>query len=124
MNIKLTLTWESDTSFNCARRFKTVLAPESPLGTRLGTLRRFSNVCIDKLSRLKEALTSEMLVQFAGLLRPERIRQAVNEADALAAHTPFPALFLPALAEEKVLLASRWQTKQRLMNSQPGSRAA
>ena len=36
----------------------------------------------------------------------------MNEADALAAHTPYPALFLPALAEEKAHTIANWQARQ------------
>jgi len=39
----------------------------------------------------------------------------VNEADALAADTAFPTLFLPTLAEEKARAVIRWQGKQRLL---------
>jgi hypothetical protein len=41
------------------------------------------------------------------------LQQAVLEAEALAWSTPYPLLFLPALAEEKVLDARRWADHQR-----------
>jgi hypothetical protein len=40
------------------------------------------------------------------------VRQAVNEAHALAATTPVPLLVLPALAEEKVRTAAAWSVRQ------------
>jgi len=39
----------------------------------------------------------------------------VNEPAALAAITPFPALFLPVLAEEKAHQIFRWEEKQRMI---------
>ena len=87
-------------------------------------LRRFSQACLEMVRRLKESLTAELATRFAGILPPEIVRQVVNEADALAASTEFPTLFLPTLAEEKVLLASRWQSKQRLIHERSSWRAA
>jgi hypothetical protein len=66
-----------------------------------------------KLTQLKERVTAELAAKFAGRLDREAIRQAVNEADALAATTPFPALFLPKLAEEKTDVAFHWHLRQR-----------
>jgi hypothetical protein len=113
MKTQLTVESDHDTIFECAPRFRMD-----------SSLRRFSNACLETLTRLKDALTTELSYQFGGVLRQERVRQAVNEADALAASTPFPALFLPALAEEKVMLASRWQARQRLMSHRAGLSAA
>ena len=76
-------------------------------------LKRFSTACLEKLNHLKEAVNQKLTDEFAGVLHPHTVRQVVNEADALAASTPFPSLFLPTLAEEKVLLASQWQSRQR-----------
>jgi hypothetical protein len=42
-----------------------------------------------------------------------RVRQAVNEADALASLTYVPLLVLPTLAEEKVQQAAAWSAHQR-----------
>jgi hypothetical protein len=83
-----------------------------PIGVKSG-LKRFSTACRAKFNALKSAITANLAEEFAGVLRLETTRQVVNEADALAASTPFPALFLPALAEEKVVFATRWQNKQR-----------
>ena len=105
-------TWESEVQEQTAKT-----------GFESG-LRRFSRTCLHKLNQLKEALTQEMAFQFAGTLGPELIRKVVNEADAIAASTPFPALFLPALAEEKVQQAWRWQAKQRLIESRSWMHAA
>jgi len=102
MNNRLTVTkWESGSAFT--------LDPKAGFGFGV---RRFSAACLKKFRDLRERITGELLAQF-GTLRPELVRLAVNEAEALAANTPFPALFLPTLAEEKVLNLSRWQTKQQ-----------
>jgi hypothetical protein len=87
-------------------------------------LKRFSAVCLKKFNQLKTAITANLSAEFAGVLQPETVRRVVNEADALAAYTPFPALFLPVLAEEKVVMASRWQTKQRLIQERSSLLAA
>jgi hypothetical protein len=46
------------------------------------------------------------------------IRQIVTEAEALAATTPFPALLLPALAEEKAQKAAKWSVRQQAIRNQ------
>jgi hypothetical protein len=61
---------------------------------------------------LKERVTAELNVKFGWHLDSDTIRQAVNEADALAASTPFPTLFLPDLAEEKARAAAQWRVRQ------------
>jgi hypothetical protein len=103
MKNRLPITsWESDIAFD--------VNPQTASG-----LQRFSKACFEKIRKLKESLTVDLAARFGGTLRPELLRHAINEADALAASTEFPTLFLPTLAEEKVLLASQWQTKQRLI---------
>lgn len=74
---------------------------------------RFGAACLEKLHDLKERLVAELSSRFEGRLDEHRLRQVINEADALAATTPFPALFLPTLAEEKVRAAADWQARQR-----------
>jgi hypothetical protein len=74
---------------------------------------RFAAHCMQKLHDLKERMTVELSSRFAGMLDEHRLRQVINEADALAATTSFPALFLPTLAEEKVRAAADWEAKQR-----------
>src|SRR5687767_4343822 len=93
-------SWKSDTAFE--------LNPKIASGTGL---QRFSNACLEKLNQLKERINREMSIRFAGTLSAEMIRHAINEADAIAASLPYPALLLPTLAEEKVLQAASWRTK-------------
>ena len=76
-------------------------------------VRRFSSECLEKLGLLKSKVAANLASEFEGLIGSETLRQVVNEADALAAMTPFPALFLPTLAEEKARAASIWQARQQ-----------
>ena len=78
---------------------------------------RFSIEKSDAAFDLKRRLTRELANEFAGLNR-QLVYQVVNEADSLAATTPFPALLLPALAEEKVRTASQWAARQQLIREQ------
>ena len=61
----------------------------------------------------RETIARDLADRYTGRLEPRQLRQALNEADALAALTPFPALFLPALAEEKVRAAATWSDRQQ-----------
>ena len=76
-------------------------------------LRPFSAGCLAKWSAVKEIVTGNLAAEYGALLPARQLQQVVNEADALAAFTPFPALFLPTLAEEKVLAAAAWNRKQQ-----------
>ena len=78
---------------------------------------RFSTEESQAAFDLKQRLAANLANEFTGLNR-QLVYQAVNEADSLAATTPFPALLLPALAEEKVRAASNWATRQRLIREQ------
>jgi len=87
-------------------------------------LSRFSTACLKKLHELKERLSAQLVAEYGGSINHTVLRQAINEADALAATTPFPGLFLPALAEEKVQLAYAWNSRQRAIREQTWSLAA
>jgi len=76
-------------------------------------IRPFSAACLAKFQELKEVVTGNLAAEYGALLPARQLQQVVNEADALAAFTPFPALFLPTLAEEKVLAAAAWNRKQQ-----------
>src|SRR5687767_10272039 len=78
---------------------------------------KFSTECLEKLHDLKERVTANLALEFAGVLNPGAVRRVVNEADALASITPFPALFLPTLAEEKAQNALEWENRQRLIRA-------
>jgi|SRR4051812_5444226 hypothetical protein len=82
------------------------------------SLRRFSNACLVKLNDVKEKISRQLMAEYGARLNPAIIRQAVLEADSLAATTPFPTLFLPTLAEEKVRSASAWNRRQAAIRDQ------
>src|SRR5215813_7698999 len=71
-----------------------------------GVFHRISGKCAQFWHQFKSRITRELAAGFLGILSENQVRQMVNEADSLAATTGFPTLFLPALAEEKVLAAS------------------
>lgn len=53
-----------------------------------------------------------------GLLRqrePRLLRQALNEAEAIAWQTGFPQLVFPSLAMEKARAVATWEYRQRTM---------
>lgn len=80
-------------------------------------LRRFSQECSEKLASLKERVATDLAKEFASL-NSRLIQQVVNEADSFAATTPYPALLLPVLAEEKVRTASAWAARQQTIHDQ------
>src|SRR5262245_23273776 len=71
-----------------------------------------------RVGELQDDLTANLTRKFAGTLAPHFVRQVVNEASSLAATTPYPELFLPILAEEKVQKASAWAVRQRRIRQQ------
>jgi hypothetical protein len=52
------------------------------------------------------------------------LERAVAEAEALAWTTPYPLLFLPALAEEKVVHARQWSERQQEILAREGAAVA
>ena|SRR2546427_886630 len=53
---------------------------------------------------------------------PRLLRQALNEAEAIAWQTGFPQLVFPSLALEKARAVATWESRQRSMRH-PTSRA-
>jgi hypothetical protein len=90
----------------------------------IGVGGRFAAECLEKLQTLKEKVAANLSSEFAGVLNPIAVRRVVNDAEALASTTPFPALFLPTLAEEKAQRALEWETRQRAIRSRSISFAA
>jgi hypothetical protein len=80
--------------------------------------RLLSGACGQKIAALKEALLTVLLSEYAESVPPLLLAQVLTEAEALASLTPFPALFLPALAEEKVAEARAWTERQRRLRGQ------
>jgi hypothetical protein len=81
-------------------------------------LQHFSGECREKLQVLKHHIQDHLVAEYGNVLEPTWIQQVVNEADALAAFTPFPVLFLPTLAEEKAQAVINWQGKQQFLRAQ------
>ncbi len=78
----------------------------------ISNFRQVSTACQNLWQQLKETVHRNLAAEYSGRLDHRKLQQAVNEADALAAHTPYPALFLPALAEEKAHAIANWQARQ------------
>ncbi len=68
--------------------------------------------CRDGLEKMKSQLVQRFTSEFADV-NAHIIRQAVNEAAALAALTGIPHLVLPVLAEEKVEGVREWARRQQ-----------
>jgi hypothetical protein len=68
-----------------------------------------------QLEALKEQLLKPALATVTDLALVKELKWAATEAAALAWYTGFPTLVLPALLEEKLLLASkRWERQQEI----------
>ena len=93
-------------------------------GTTGSSFRRLAAEQFDQLVALKERIAANLKKEFAGTIRAQLIRQIVTEAEALAATTPYPALLLPALAEEKAHNAAKWVVRQQTIHNQTITMAA
>lgn len=83
---------------------------------RVGTFAKCTELCRNaarKLKQLEEQLAKKLAAEVEGSVPQQLIRQAMNEAEALAWATRYPLLFLPDLAEEKVLSARQWNRRQQ-----------
>ena len=93
-------------------------------GTARLPIRRFAAERADQLVALKDRIAASLETEFAGTIGSRLIRQIVTEAEALAATTAFPALLLPALAEEKARNASKWAVRQQTIRNRSFTLAA
>jgi hypothetical protein len=82
------------------------------------SLQRFSAACRSKLESLKHQLVRRLSAEFSDL-QSNLVRQAVDEAQALALLTIVPQLVLPTLAEEKVQSLRKWSRHQQAIFRQP-----
>ena len=80
-----------------------------------GGFRYLTGICLEKFQAIKDRVKEHLEKEYVEALDGTSIQQIINEADALAAYTAFPALFLPTLADEKARAVIRWQGKQKLM---------
>ena len=81
-----------------------------------GPLEKSMQVCrhmAAKCGELRDRLMQRIAIELRGGVSEPLVRRAVIEAEALANTTPFPLLFLPALAEEKVRSVRQWTGRQR-----------
>jgi hypothetical protein len=81
-----------------------------------GTLAKCTEICRNaarKLKQLEEQLMHKLTAETLDSVPQRLVRQAVNEAEALAWSTPYPLLFLPELAQEKVQSARQWSRRQQ-----------
>ena len=69
-----------------------------------------------QVEELKTTLVKKFNTEYSGLDR-RLLKQAVNEAHALAALTFVPMLVLPSLAEEKVQTLAAWTARQRFLRA-------
>lgn len=81
-------------------------------------LQRLSAKASASLSAYRRALLEALTATDSGDLPISLLSQALNEAEALATLTPYPALFLPALAEEKITDARLWFERQQKIRNQ------
>lgn len=65
---------------------------------------------VPDLRPVKERLLAEYAPRFPGARHA--LRLALNEAEALAAQTPFPHLVFPVLAREKAETLATWRRRQ------------
>ncbi len=83
---------------------------------RLSPLAQSAEFCqevADRVRALKAELLENFRRDFALTSNGHLIRRALDEAEALAWLTPFPQLFLPELAEEKVQELRLWWDRQQ-----------
>lgn len=64
------------------------------------------------LEAFRKKFTAKLAIELNGKLPAALLERAVADAWSLAALTPFPQLFLPALAEEKIAEATTWFARQ------------
>jgi len=79
---------------------------------------RFTRRAADAVRAFRERFLFEVLDTHGGDLPEDLLVAALREAEALAGLTPFPELFLPALAEEKVCRLRDWWQRQQRIRSQ------
>ena len=68
---------------------------------------------LDAMTKVRALVERE----FSMLLQrePHLLRQALNEAEAIAWQTGFPQLVFPSLALEKARAVATWESRQRAM---------
>lgn len=70
---------------------------------------------------VREQFLLQVLLKHGTDFPEDLLVAALREAEALAGLTPFPGLFLPSLAEEKVERLQDWWTRQQRIRAQEHS---
>jgi len=86
----------------------------------------FTNRCLAACRKLLDHAKTVIVDEFRDSLRGNEhlLELAINEADALAWQTEFPALFFPTLAMEKVRAVATWQEHQQWLRTRRALTAA
>ncbi len=84
----------------------------------IGQVKAFGKACVASCQKVLAQITAAREAIFAesreALKSRERLlRQALNEAEAVAWQTMYPHLVFPTLAEEKVQAVIAWNAHQR-----------
>jgi hypothetical protein len=79
----------------------------------------FHRNTLDALAKVRVLVEREFSILLER--QPQLLRQALNEAEAIAWQTGFPQLVFPSLALEKARAVATWERRQRTMR-QPASR--
>jgi len=69
--------------------------------------------CVARMAELRNELMTRLAEEAKSRLSESLVHRALTEAEALADSTQYPLLFLPALAEEKILIARQRAERQR-----------
>jgi hypothetical protein len=77
-----------------------------------GTVEACRNL-VTKFNQLKDRVMHKLAAEVSPGISRHLFERMVGEAEALAWTTPYPLLFLPVLAQEKVLSARQWAERQR-----------
>jgi hypothetical protein len=85
-----------------------------PLRMKTNRLRQNTLEAIAKVRALVEREFSILRQR-----EPHLLRQALNEAEAIAWQTGFPQLVFPSLALEKARAVATWESRQRTMRQRP-----
>jgi len=92
--------------------------PTEPIQTQRGAGNGLKNACLASCQRVLAQINdakAALFAEYRDTLKAQEqiIRQALNEAEAVAWQTAYPHLLFPALAAEKIQVAAGWNQFQR-----------
>src|ERR1051325_11703139 len=91
------------------------------MNTRIETAKdRFANKCVASCKKLVAQIKqtrNSLLTEYRESVKTHQqlLQLALNEAEAIAWQTPYPQLFFPSLAQEKVQAVASWEAHQQLI---------